>query len=545
MFIEPLLIICSIIALVGLSKLFQKAGEKGWKAFVPVYNILTWLKIIQKPWWWIFLVIIPSVGFVMLMIMSVLIVKLFGKKKFVEHVFAVLFPFIYFNVIGFSSKEKFIGPTPDKPNMFREWGEALVFATVVVTVLRSFILEAFTIPTSSLEKSLMVGDYLFVSKATYGPKIPMTPLAFPFAHHTMLLTDNVKAYVDWIKFPYMRLPGFKKVENNDIVVFTYPDGDTVALGSGQEDQGFSYYQLCREFGWKTVNTPEAINQYTGRPFGKVAARPVDKRENYIKRCVAIPGDTLFISHKKLFINNKPSYVPPNMQYRRIATTDGLDIAQNNRIKEKLDITDDVYPISPNQYLVNLTDKSEAELKNVAGVVSIDKYVEDSGSYASSIFPHNPKYAWNNDNFGPLVIPKKGVTVKLDSNNIVLYDRIIQAYELNNLEIKNGKIFINGKETNEYTFKMDYYWMMGDNRDNSADSRSWGFVPEDHIVGTPVFIWLSMKKDMPLNKRFRTERMMTFVTKDGLSKSYLIPFIILALGWWGFGKYREKKKAKSK
>ena len=560
------LIIFSISTIIGLWKLFPLAGEASWKAFVPIYNFIVWLKIIKKPWWWIFLIITPGVNFLMYVIMCLLMAKAFNKRSFFEKMLASVLGFVYLFYIGFQKDTRFVGPedrSKQSSSMVREWTEAIVFAVIAATVIRTFFFEAFTIPTSSLEKSMMVGDYLFVSKVSYGAKIPNTPLSFPFAHHTLPLTSSTKSYLEWFKLPYFRLPGFGSVKNNDIVVFNYPDGDTVALNA--QDQ--SYYQLCRTYGRNVVWTNKEINPETGKSyFGDITSRPADKRENYVKRCVAIAGDTLVIRNKELFINGKLSYVAPTMQYTYRVTTDGSGF--NPKTLEKFDITD---PIQSQQdssgmsYIVNLPNNKVDEFKSLENIKSFSPIIEPQGKYSSHIFPHSPTYAWNNDNFGPLFIPQKGITVAIDTINIVLYSRIIINYELNSLEIKGDKIFINGKETKSYTFKLDYYFMMGDNRHNSADSRYWGFVPEDHIVGKPVFVWMSIKEDNKnivgergaqsgFLKKLKTSlfedpsrraRFFCFVGKDGLSHSYLIHFIIIVASISGFFYFRRKRAEQAK
>jgi len=547
--------------MIGLWKLFPIAGEQGWKAFVPFYHFIVWLKIIKKPWWWIFLIITPGVNFLMIGIMYLLTAKAYNKRTFFEKAIAFLFGYIYLPYIAFQKDTKYVGPEDPsklKPSIAREWTEAIVFAVVAATVIRTFFFEAFTIPTSSLEKSMMVGDYLFVSKISFGAKIPNTPLSFPFAHHTLPLTANTKSYVEWFKLPYFRLPGLGSVKNNDIVVFNYPDGDTVALGA--QDQ--SYYQLARQFGWATVNNPNAFNQYSNRPFGDVVARPVDKRENYVKRCTGIAGDTLQIVNQQLLINNKPAYVAPTMQYMYKVRTDGTRLS--SKLIEKFDITDgmpDGQDSIGQIYIVNLPFNKLDDFKSLPFVKSVEQMVDSAGIYDESIFPHSGNYKWNKDNFGPLYIPKKGVTITIDPTTIVLYDRIIVNYELNTLEIKGDKIFINGVESQTYTFKYNYYFMMGDNRHNSADSRFWGFVPEDHIVGKPVFVWMSIKEDNKnistrnpsgfikklktslLDDPTRRARFFTFISEDGLSRSYLIHFIVIVLSISGYVYIKNKRAAK--
>ncbi|MES2284446.1 MAG: S26 family signal peptidase [Bacteroidota bacterium] len=557
-----LLILFSISTIIGLWKLFSLAGVDGWKALIPFYNFIVWLKLIKKPWWWLFLIITPGVNFLMFGIMSLLLAKSFNKRSFQDKAIAFLFGFIYLPYIAFQKDAKYVGPEDTsklKPSIAREWTEAIVFAVIAATVIRTFFFEAFTIPTSSLEKSMMVGDYLFVSKVSFGAKIPNTPLSFPFAHHTLPFTENTKSYLEWFKLPYFRLPGLASVKNNDIVVFNYPDGDTVALYA--QDQ--SYYQLVRDYGRNIVWNSKEINPQTGKPyFGKIVARPPDKRENYVKRCVAIAGDTLTIKDQKLFLSGKSAYVAETMQYTYKVRTDGTNFSP--KLIEKFDITD---PIRTDQdsigifFLLNLPNNKVAEFKSLSIVKSLETVIEPVGEYNSRIFPHKPTYKWNNDNFGPLYIPQKGATINIDTTNIVLYDRIIKIYEGNDLEIKGDKILINGVEAKTYTFKMDYYFMMGDNRHNSADSRYWGMVPEDHIVGKPIFVWMSIKEDNKnINnkqqsgfiKKLKTSlfedparraRFFTFVSKDGLSRSYLIHFIVIVIGIIGFSYFRSKRGAK--
>lgn len=571
-----LLILFSITTIIGLWKLFTLAGEEGWKAFVPFYNFIVWLKLIQKPWWWIFLIITPGVNFLMFGIMSLLLAKAFNKRSFSEKAMAFLAGYIYLPYIGFQKDTVYVGPEDQsklKPSIAREWTEAIVFAVVAATVIRTFFFEAFTIPTSSLEKSMMVGDYLFVSKVSFGAKIPNTPLSFPFAHHTLPFTENTKSYVEWFKLPYFRLPGLADVKNNDIVVFNYPDGDTVALNH----QNQSYYQICRNNGYKSLyKKPNAKiiigvdkqGQYIHAPVGDVVARPADKRENYVKRCVAIAGDTLQIANQQLFINSKPAYVAPTMQYHYLVKTDGTEFTE--QLIKKLDITDEdsgchVYgtdSTGAKLIQVNLPFNKVEKVKSLPFVKSVEPMIAQAGQYDPNIFPHSPDYTWNNDNFGPLYIPKEGTTIEINTTNIALYDRIIRNYELNDLEVKEGKVFINGQPATSYTFKMNYYFMMGDNRHNSADSRCWGFVPEDHVVGKPVFVWMSIKEDNKnvynshdsgFIKKLKTslfedperrKRFFTFVGNDGLSRSYLIHFIVIVIAISGFVYFKNKRAAKN-
>ena len=389
-------------------------------------------------------------------------------------------------------------PPDGKQTKVVEWIDAIIFAVIAATFIRMFFIEAYTIPTSSMEKSLLVGDYLFVSKVAYGPKTPNTPISFPFVHNTMPLTRTSKSYLEWIKRPYKRLKGFGEIKNNDVVVFHFPEGDTVALFL----QNQSYYQLERTYGRERIwNDP--------RNFGEVVARPVDKRENYIKRCIGIPGDEIELKRGQIYVNGEPQKHFEGMQHNYLVKTNGTAI--NRKALERLNIAEDDRTVfSSEQYLFPLTDESANELRSFANVVAVEKLEEEPGDWDAMVFPHSANYPWNVDNFGPLTIPKKGETVQLTVDNLPLYERIIHVYENNTLEVKDDIISINGEPATSYTFKMDYYWMMGDNRHNSADSRMWGFVPEDHVVGKASFIWLSLDKDKSLPKKVRLRRMFQFI-----------------------------------
>lgn len=389
-------------------------------------------------------------------------------------------------------------PPGGKQTKVVEWVDAIIFAVIAATFIRMFFIEAYTIPTSSMEKSMLIGDYLFVSKTAYGPKMPNTPLSFPFVHHTMPLSKTKKSYVEWIKRPYKRIGGFGKIKNNDVVVFNFPEGDTVALNMPNQ----SYYQLVRSYGRDRIWSDK-------RSFGEIIARPVDKRENYIKRCVGIPGDVLELKEGNLYVNGIPQDKFPGVQYDYRITTNGTSI--NNRKLDEMHISladRQSYPNS--QYLYPLTDENAEKIGEMRNVTSVNKTLIPSGNWDRNIFPFSENYQWNVDNFGPLTIPKKGETVSLTVDNLPIYERIIDLYEANDLEVKDSTIYINGEAANNYTFKMDYYWMMGDNRHNSADSRYWGFVPEDHVVGKAVFIWLSLDKDKSFLSKIRWNRLFTSV-----------------------------------
>ena len=399
-------------------------------------------------------------------------------------------------------------------NKVVEWIDALIFAIIAVTLINIFIFQNYKIPTGSMEKTLQIGDHLFVSKLKYGPKIPNTPLSFPFAQHTMPLTANTKSYVEWIQWPYKRLAGLTHVKNDDIVVFNFPEGDTVLL----QDQARSYYLIVRQYAEQLQERDKYSNNEVREPdfyinlsrkqiLGEyeIAVRPVDRRDNYIKRCIAIPGDTLRIVNTQVYINGKPQEQFPRIQFRYLIQTDGSRI--NARTLEKLNIyKDDMRDWGNGLYEIPLIAANAEEFKKMGNVQSVQKSIRPQGQYDAEVFPHDGRYPWNVDNFGPLWIPKKDVTIKIDTANICFYYRIITAYEGNDLKITDGEIHINGVRTDSYTFKMDYYWMMGDNRHDSLDSRFWGFVPEDHIVGAPRFVWLSLNKEKTLPFNIRLGRM---------------------------------------
>ncbi|MDR1552078.1 MAG: signal peptidase I [Prevotellaceae bacterium] len=366
----------------------------------------------------------------------------------------------------------------------RGWIDAIIFAVVAVTFIRMFFVEAYTIPTGSMEKSLLIGDYLFVDKVTYGPRIPNTPLSFPLVHNVLPLTQITKSYLEWIKWDYKRLAGFRKVKRDDIVVFNFPHGDTVLI----DDPAADFYAWRRGFG---------KNYILKKSDYKV--RPVDKKDHYVKRCIAIHGDTVKIIDGDVYVNGEKQKDIPRKQYRYRIQTDGRAIP--NKVWNDMDIS-----ISDRKNAFNgitLTAENFEKIKNMPNVVSIERVKNDPDP---SLFPFAKQYNWDIDNYGPIWIPQKGTTVELTLDNLPLYQRIIDIYENNDLAIKDGEIFINGEKTNTYTFKMDYYWMMGDNRHNSLDSRYWGYVPEDHVVGRPMFIWFSSDPEKSFPKNIRWNRL---------------------------------------
>ncbi len=477
----------------GLWKLFEKAGHKGWFILIPLYNFYIWLKIIKKPLWWFIFILTPFINVFMIFLMIAEILKCYQKYGLIQQAVGVIVPFIYLPIVGFSKKSTYVDPK-DRPvivkSAIREWADAIIFAVVAATIIRTFFIEAYTIPTSSMEKSLLIGDFLFVSKISYGPKIPNTPLSFPFTHNTMPFSKTMKSYLEWIKLPFYRFPGLTTVKNYDVVVFNYPDGDTTTL---EYNSSRSYYEMCRFEGRDNV-----WQKY------HVVSRPVDKRENFIKRCIGIGGDKLQIIDGVVYINDKQAPIPINSQFNYIVKTNGQPI--NPKILDKMDITEMGNSVNPDEFIMTLTDESSLKLKTFSNILSINKNIAPKGYWDPRLFPFDSIYKWNVDNYGPILIPKAGTTIPINMQNISIYSRIINAYELNDLQIKDNKIYINGKEANSYTFKMNYYWMMGDNRHNSADSRYWGFVPEDHIVGKAVFVWLSLDNNKSFFSKIRWNKM---------------------------------------
>ncbi len=487
----------------GLAKMFEKAGVPAWKGWVPFLNIWEIIKLAKIRKHWFFWQFVPIAGWFITIWLLIESVKLFGKFSLLQHAMAIFVPFIYFPYLGYSKDEKYIGPEivkKHKKSATREWIDAAIFAIVAATLIRTFIFEAYTIPTGSMEKTLLVNDFLFVSKLTYGPRIPNTPLAVPFVHHTVPGL-NTKSYSESIYIPYTRWFA-EPVKRNDVVVFNFPAGDTLTKERDSQDP---YYDILRREEMMTGNKEQARqnvwDQFT------IQTRPVDKRENYIKRCVAVSGDTLQLRDGILYINGQKAIVPPHsatdyfVKTNRIIGEDELREAGINLNNDEQSPDFDL--AGSNAYKINLTEEEAEKMKKIPGVESVTKNI--GAENYGPVWPFDNQFHWTVDNFGPVWVPKKGATIQLTPQNIAMYKRAIFVYENNSWEERDGKIFINGEEATSYTFKMDYYWMMGDNRHRSQDSRYWGFVPEDHVVGSAWMIWMSYDQGIRWNRLFKKIR----------------------------------------
>jgi len=448
-----LFLIVQVIHFLGTWKLYVKAGRKAWEAAIPVYNAVILMEIINRPKWWAILLFIPIINLLMFPVIWIETCRSFGYNTNKDTFLAVLTLGFYIFYINYVTDAKYIEDRSLKPRTaLGEWVSSIAFAIIAATLVHTYFIQPYTIPTSSLEKTLLVGDYLFVSKFHYGARVPMTAVAAPMVHDT-IPGLGIKSYVsdskeesyansilNKLSLPYMRLPGIRKIKRNDIVVFSWPADST--------------------------------NYMWGDKSGKFTYKPIDKRTNYVKRCVGVAGDSLSVRDGYVFINGKRTVLPENAkpQWMHFVDTDGQRLS--NAALQRYNIREGSL-LNNGKYHLNLTDEEAAKLGNNPITKSITKHITPSGNYDKSVFPHHPKYPWTMDNFGPIYIPKKGATVTLNAETIPFYEQIINRYENNDLTIFGDDIYINGKKETTYTFKQDYYWMMGDNRQRSLDARAWG------------------------------------------------------------------------
>ena len=542
MIYELLLMIYVLGTLVGLGLVFRKASVAVWKAFVPLWNVWLWVRLCGKRWFWFVGMLIPGLNIFQFCLLVCETARVFRRYGFWEQLVGVLLPCFYLPWLGLLPEEKprvteasaagdsngqvgasssaaggaklgFVLPKrcgerwvasyhdprvepPMRVSDGRDWTEAFIYALIAAVLIRAFVFELFSIPSSSMEKSLLVGDHLLVSKMAYGPRVIQTPLALPLMHNTIVGT-HAKSYIDNPRLPYYRFPGYTHVKRFDAVVFNFPAGDTVLLAyPGGE---VTYYDAVRQCGREAVLDGSAV--LYGQRLGGIVVRPVDKREHYIKRCVGLPGEDLEVKDQVVHINGKPVETPEQAQFHHMVVfaggvnptphLDACGVSQEDM--ERLFVQHD---IAGNTVLMGLPLTSDAvkELQKRSSVLSVERmhYTDYDSTY--NLFPSDPRYRWSLDSFGPIHIPAKGEELHLTLDNLPLYRRVITAYEGNTLEVRDGVIYINGNATDRYTVQQNYYWMMGDNRHGSQDSRFWGFVPEDHIAGKAKWVLWNRDKD---------------------------------------------------
>jgi signal peptidase I len=527
-----LFLIVQVVHFLGTWKLYIKAGRKAWEAAVPVYNAVILMKIINRPRWWTLLLFIPIVNLIMFPVIWVETIRSFGRNNATDTALVLITLGLYIYYINYTQDVAYIKDRDLKPRTSTgEWVSSILFAVVAATIVHTYFMQPYTIPTSSLEKTLLVGDFLFVSKFHYGARAPITPVALPMVHDTLPLVKS-RSYFKGPDYPYFRLPGFEDIERNDIVVFSWP-----------------------------VDTLIDII----RPNKGTYIKPLDKKTNYVKRCVGLPGDSLEVRNGYVFINGQQNKLPGRAKLQfayQVYSKKSLVLTDNQGkftnvptpfVSQRYDISD-IYVSDLDRennlivHVAQLTDETAEKLKNNPDIVEIKRALLDESVIDAGIFPHSPAHPGNTDNFGPIYIPEAGRTVAITPETIPYYRRIIEVYEGRELDITNKisqkgtQVFLNGEPITEYTFKMDYYWMMGDNRSNSQDARSWGYVPFNHVVGKPVFVWFSWNSNgQGISNKIRWERLFTTVHGDGEPVSYFKYFLVLLGGWFVFDFFRKRKK----
>jgi len=512
--------IIQVIHFLGTWKLYIKAGRQAWEAAVPIYNGIILMKIINRPWWWTILLFIPIVNLIMFPVVWVETIRSFGRNNTLDTILVILTCGLYIYYINYTQDVTHIKDRSLRPRTSAgEWTSSILFAVVAATIVHTYFMQPFTIPTSSLEKTLLVGDFLLVSKYHYGARTPNTTVAMPMVHD-VIPGVGAKSYLPHPQLPYFRFPGFQEIERNDIVVFNWPVDEYEDIGP--PPSGYMY-------------------------------KPIDKKSNYVKRCVGVPGDSLEVRNGYVYINGKQNELPDRAKLQfayQVITSQRLNI---NLVMERYGITD-IQPIN-NQgtaFVMHMTDEARDRFKNLPGVAQIIPLKGEEGTYDAGTFPNDPKHDFNTDFFGPIYIPEAGKTVEITPESIPFYKRIIEVYEGSELGEKREitqsgtQVLLNGEALTEYTFKMDYYWMMGDNRNNSQDARSWGYVPFNHVVGKPVFVFMSWDGNAQgLSNKIRWERLFTTVGGSGEPVSYFKYFLILLVGWFAFNYFRKRRKSAKK
>ncbi|QIH39627.1 signal peptidase I [Flavobacterium sp. Sr18] len=506
-------LLVQIVHFLGTWKLYEAAGRKKWEAAVPVYNAIVLMKIIGRPSWWTILLFMPIINLIIFPVVWVETLRSFGKRSGLDTFLVLLTLGLYLYYINYTQKLNYISDRSLSPqNKAADTVSSLLFAIVVATIVHTYFIQPYTIPTSSLEKSLLVGDFLFVSKMNYGARVPMTTVALPMVHDSIPLTKS-KSYLTWPQLPYMRMPGIQNIDRTDIVVFNWPV-DTV----------YRFFDTSKRRAYK----------------------PVDKKSNYVKRCVGIPGDNLSIKDGIVYIDGKilqlPERAKPQFSYK--VALDGKTPIDFESLFKDLDVTDPAGFMDQTKrdtlFMSALTEVGAERLKNTPGITAVIRQISREND--NGVFPHINK--WNRDNYGPVYIPENGKTVALTTETLPFYKAIITDYENNDLKVNGSEIRINGEIATTYTFKQNYYFMMGDNRHNSEDSRYWGFVPENHIVGKPIFIWLSIDPNGKGINKIRWDRVFTTVSGEGQPQSYFKLFL-LGLVLFFVGEYFWKKRKASK